>query len=308
MAQKTAAPYTTTDLNVPYGQKIAISTNGGKIVTIWYQTAPGISPPGFYVHDRIVNEEVELGTFAADQVVRIVTTGSSALYDIGASPSVGSGDADTLKGYSPDATDTVDTVVLRDSSGNIQANVFESTVATGTAPLTVASTTQVSNLNAESVNGIDETQFLRSDTADSVDGALTFTVGPVLNNTVTISIKESGGTARPVLTIDVSDILQIGDTNNAANIKSNGTVSIQSASVYLNNNRAVLIKESGGTDRDIIYMSPADVFSVGNSSVATNIRSNGTLTYNSAALATGSIDTTAAQTVTVVDGLITAIA
>lgn len=247
MAQKTAAPYTTTDITVPYGQKIAISTNGGKIVTIWYQTAPGISPVGFYVHDRIVNEEVELGTFAADQVVRIVTTGSSALYDVGASPSVGSGDADTLKGYSPDATDTADTVALRDGSGDVQANAFESTVATGTAPFTVASTTAVSNLNADTVDGVEASVMAR---------------------------------------------------NNVSNTFANDNIYEEGKGVY--------IKDSGATARPVALIS-SDVTTYGSTALATNIRSNGTLTYNGASLATGSIDTTATQTITVVDGLITSI-
>jgi len=39
------------------------------------------------------------------------------------------------------------------SSGNLTANKFTSTVATGTAPFTVASTTNVANLNASSLNG-----------------------------------------------------------------------------------------------------------------------------------------------------------
>jgi hypothetical protein len=308
MAQKTVAPYATADILVPYGQKIAISTNGGGIVTIWYQTAPGISPSKFYIHDRISNEEILLGTFATDQVVRIDTKGNPALYDVTTSPTVGVGDADTLKGYSPDTTDTASTIVLRDTSGDIQTNALESTVTTGTAPLTVASTTVVTNLNADMVDGISSASFLRSDAADSVDGPLTFTIGPVLNNTISISIKESGGTAREILTIDGSNIFQVGVTNNATNIKSNGTLSIQSASVYMDNNRAILIDESGGTARDVLYVSPADIFSTGNSNLTTNIRSNGTLQYNSAALPTGTIDTTAVQTITVTDGFITAIA
>ena len=414
MTQQTAAPYTVTDLTVPYGEKIAISTNGGGIVTIWYQTGPGVSPPGFYVHDRINNEEVLLGTFAAEQVVRIDTSGSPALYDIGASPSVGSGDADTLKGYSPDATDTADTVVLRDSSGDIQANAFESTVATGTAPLTVASTTVVTNLNADALDGISSGSFLRSDAADTASSVITFSAAPVLENNISLSATETGATIRTVLSIDGSDIFQIGSANNTTNIRSSGTVNVPSGNMVLDNNRTYQIKDSGGTarvaayidgsnnlylgnsttttiiqsasdfsfssnlvlsnnrayqiqdsgstprvavymdgsnnmyigdsnaastriqsagtvyfpsagtlidnnrfhsasdtgaaTRSLIGIDGSDITQLANTALPTNIQSNGTLTYNGASLATGSIDTTATQTITVVDGLITSIA
>ena len=45
-------------------------------------------------------------------------------------------------------------------SHKITAETFESDVSTGTAPLTVASTTVVTNLNADKVDGKDETAFL----------------------------------------------------------------------------------------------------------------------------------------------------
>lgn len=45
-------------------------------------------------------------------------------------------------------------------NGNIAANGFESSVATGTAPLTVASTTKVTNLNADLIDGIDSTALV----------------------------------------------------------------------------------------------------------------------------------------------------
>lgn len=53
---------------------------------------------------------------------------------------------------------TANTLVRRDGSGNFSANTVTastlvSNVATGTAPLTVTSTTQVNNLNAQYVNG-----------------------------------------------------------------------------------------------------------------------------------------------------------
>ena len=54
------------------------------------------------------------------------------------------------------------TVGSVDSSGNSSFRTIASTVATGTAPFTVASTTQVSNLNSNYLNGITATQFFNN--------------------------------------------------------------------------------------------------------------------------------------------------
>jgi len=52
--------------------------------------------------------------------------------------------------------DTLDLLADRDAGteADVVANTYESTVATGTAPLTVASTTKVANLNADAVDGV----------------------------------------------------------------------------------------------------------------------------------------------------------
>jgi hypothetical protein len=92
------------------------------------------------------------------------------------------------------------------------------------------------------------------------------------------------------------------------NILSNGTVAVSAANVILDNNYNIQCKESGGTARSVLSVDGSNILQIGSTSLATNIQSNGTLTYNGASLATGSIDTTAAQTITVVDGLITNIA
>jgi hypothetical protein len=48
------------------------------------------------------------------------------------------------------------------------ANTFQSTVATGTAPFAVASTTKVSNLNADSLDGHDSIYFQTALTDGSI--------------------------------------------------------------------------------------------------------------------------------------------
>lgn len=58
-------------------------------------------------------------------------------------------------------------------SYKIRAETFESDVATGTAPLTIASTTKVANLNADQLDGIDSTGFIQVTGTSTLTGAVT---------------------------------------------------------------------------------------------------------------------------------------
>jgi len=60
------------------------------------------------------------------------------------------------------------------ATGTVQGTRLISTQTTGTAPLTVSSTTVVSNLNADLLDGIDSVSFLRSDANDNATGIITF--------------------------------------------------------------------------------------------------------------------------------------
>ena len=60
-------------------------------------------------------------------------------------------------------------------SSTVTGTQLISNVATGTAPLTVASTTLVSNLNAQYLNGLVTTSFLRRDIADSLTAKVSLT-------------------------------------------------------------------------------------------------------------------------------------
>ena len=57
------------------------------------------------------------------------------------------------------------------SGGNISAVQLKSTATTGTAPLVVSSTTTVTNLSADMVDGLHVSQFLRSDADTTFNGA-----------------------------------------------------------------------------------------------------------------------------------------
>lgn len=54
--------------------------------------------------------------------------------------------------------------------GTIQGTQLKSTVAVGTAPMVVTSTTKVTNLNANYLEGLDSSVFVRSDTGDTIAG------------------------------------------------------------------------------------------------------------------------------------------
>lgn len=154
MANKTIYPKGAAEFTVPASQSVAISNYGGGIAQIYYLIESANAPDAFQLQQTLENGAVVLGPFTAETVVRIEANNSKVIYDVGASPDTGIGDADTLNGLAGDTADTADTIAARDGSGDITANAFESTVATGTPPMVVSSTTVVTNFNADTVDGI----------------------------------------------------------------------------------------------------------------------------------------------------------
>jgi len=93
--------------------------------------------------------------------------------------------AEKVGGYSPSTTATADTVAVRDSNGDLTARVLKSSATTGTAPISVTSTTVCTNLNADMVDGYDASAFasashnhdstyIRKATADTITAVHTF--------------------------------------------------------------------------------------------------------------------------------------
>jgi hypothetical protein len=70
-----------------------------------------------------------------------------------------------FKGYTPEPTNPINTSHASYTHADVIANTFESKVATGTAPFTVASTTVVTNLNADLLDGNSSTYFLNGTTS-----------------------------------------------------------------------------------------------------------------------------------------------
>jgi hypothetical protein len=75
-------------------------------------------------------------------------------------------------------------------AGTLTGTRLISNIANGTAPLTVTSSTLVTNLNADLLDGIQGSSFLRSDDNDTSSGVLTLTAG---NNTTSHALQLSNG-------------------------------------------------------------------------------------------------------------------
>jgi hypothetical protein len=92
------------------------------------------------------------GNVSGVQFISTATTGT-APFQVNSTTKVNNLNADLLDGYDASTSSTDNTIAVRDSSGNISANRFISTVASGTAPLQVSSNTLVTNLNADLLDG-----------------------------------------------------------------------------------------------------------------------------------------------------------
>jgi len=88
----------------------------------------------------------------------------------------------------------------------IRAETFESDVATGTAPMTIASTTKVTNLNADTVDGVSSAAIIQTTGAQSIGGVKTFTSIPLFpaNTIETADIQDNAITTAKILNVNVT--------------------------------------------------------------------------------------------------------
>lgn len=135
-----------------------------------------------------------------------VATGTAPLV-VASTTAVANLNADQTDGYDADETDTGSTLAARDATGDIQANAFESTVATGTAPLTVASTTTVSNLNSDQTDGYDAAEAATVSTlaARDANGDITANAFESTVATGTAPLTVASTTAVSNLNVDQTD-------------------------------------------------------------------------------------------------------
>lgn len=103
----------------------------------------------------------------------------------------------------------------------------------------------------------------------------------ILDNNYYFYGTETGATTRAILGIDNTDDVNVGSANLALSLRSSGTVTLISSYLELYNNRYINIQELGGTARAVLGVNASDICNISNSSLSTNIRSDGTLTHNS---------------------------
>lgn len=103
------------------------------------------------------------------------------------------------------------------ASANVVGSRLVSTVADGTAPLVVTSTTKVTNLNADLLDGVTSTQFVRSDSTSTADifGLASFTKTLTINTTwVDTGIIGSDMTTGSYMVQLAADDRAVGGSNN----------------------------------------------------------------------------------------------
>ena len=115
-------------------------------------------------------------------------------------------------------------------SSTIQGTRFISTVATGTAPLTVASTTKVNNLNADLLDGLDSSNIGQLAVSNTWTGTNTVSV----NNAMAFRVQTAGGNS--VLTANTtSGSVEVGHSSSLngqivfRNSTNNNTITLASA-------------------------------------------------------------------------------
>jgi hypothetical protein len=316
MAQETIYPQGTAIFDVPATQSVAISNFGGGIAKIYYLIDVSNQPNRYRFQQTLNNTSITLGPFSNGKTIKIESGNSRVFYDAGSSPDTGIGDADTLNGLASDSSDTASTIAARDSNADITANAFESTQTTGTAPLTVTSITVVPNLNADQADGYDASETSTVSTLAARDASANLTANVLISDV-------AGGTAPLTVTSTTkvtnlnADLLngQTGSyyATDSAVVHLAGAEIISgektlSSRLILNNQKYLESKSLSSNVYAILGIDGTNHVDLGNASLQLDLISNGTLTYNGTTLASGTIDTTAAQTITVVDGLITAIA
>ena len=181
------------------------------------------------------------GSIEATRFTSNIATGT-APFTVSSTTKVTNLNADLLDGYTTASANTASTIVLRDASGDFSAGTITANL-TGTAS------------NANLLDSLDSSQFLRSDVADSVDGALTFTAIPAFNGGTSGSTAPFTVDSTTLVTNLNSDLLdnQQGtyylDYNNFTNIPTigNGTLSLGVSGNGLSGTASFTANQSGGS-------------------------------------------------------------
>jgi len=149
--------------------------------------------------------------------------------------------------------------VKLDVAGDIRTNnQLISTVATGTAPLAVTSTTKVANLNVDRIDDLDSADFLRSNATDNyTSGTLTFNSGTTLAMASGSTLNANSGS-----TVDINGDLSIADTDIALD---GATTNLAATGNFSVNTNHLFVEKTTG-EVGIGNAAPAALFSVGSAS------------------------------------------
>ncbi|GMR19001.1 MAG: hypothetical protein BMS9Abin34_125 [Patescibacteria group bacterium] len=143
-------------------------------------------------------------------------------------------------------------VALDVAGGSIRTDSqLISTVVTGTAPLSIASTSLVTNLNVDSLDSLDSTQLLRSDASDNyTTGTLTLDVGATLD--INGNMAWGGAAVTEGLNMANNVITNIGvagtSFNSSGDLTLTGDLTVNGGELFL-----TPIASSGSTTEGTIY-------------------------------------------------------
>ena len=128
------------------------------------------------------------------------------------------------------------------SIGDMQFRRGTFTQATGTAPFSVSSTTLVNNLNADLLDGIQASSFIRSDDNDTVANNLSFTSNttPITTNSIKFNNSEMGGSYYT----DAVGVLAFDENFHSDN--QYGTEATAPAATFTTNGGGLVIKNEDG--------------------------------------------------------------
>ncbi|MGD8786301.1 MAG: hypothetical protein PVJ60_02670, partial [Phycisphaerales bacterium] len=181
------------------------------------------------------------GDLTANVLISDVAIGTAPL-NVTSTTVVPNLNVDQTDGYDVAETATVSTIAARDAGGDITANAFESTVATGTAPLTVASITKVANLNADLLDDLNSATASTASTIAARDASGNLTANVLISDVAggTAPLTVTSTTVVPNLNVDQTDGYDASETSTVS------TLAARDASANLTAN--VLISDvAGGT-------------------------------------------------------------
>jgi hypothetical protein len=175
-----------TALTVSYNTIGAPSTTGTNASGSWGISITGNAATATQVTRTVTGTnsgELVRGNMADNDQFRILVGGTASNAGFAEIATADDGTEPIhVRQYTGVFTTLVRTATLLDGSGNttfpgtVQGTRFISTVAAGTAPFTVTSNTLVTNLNADLLDGLDSTAFLRSNANNTSTGDI-FTTG-----------------------------------------------------------------------------------------------------------------------------------